>query len=203
MTLDQFNGVVRVLSVVRKQGGDFEIRTTFFDKRGIYNASHTEVGDIVYIRGFDGNAYRLTVTTILSKSYSYLTLIVTPDTPIITFPVQTCIILRETKNWKYPMFPQDTPKNLLSFILNHYAILADRIDENTGGGGSCLGNLITASDVKGIETVCLENADGTKSKITLAQLKEYFLTIATEGGNTFRLDVSDNGFMNNQDKTTT
>lgn len=203
MTLDQFNGVVRLVSLIRQgSSGDFEIKANFFDKKGLYNASHVSIGDVIYIRGYDGKAYRLSVKAIISKSYSNMNLIVTPDSPIIVFPIQMCVIVRETKNWKYPMFPQDTPKNLLSFALNHYAILADRID-NSSGGGSCPGNLILAKDVKGSETVCLENSDGTKSKITLEQLKEYFLTIHTEGGNVFRLDVSDNGFMDNIDKTTT
>lgn len=65
----------------------------------------------------------------------------------------------------------------------------------------CNGELITSKDLIGNELVCLQREDGSSAKITLSDLKDYFLTITTSGNNTYKLDVNDNGFMNNQDKT--
>lgn len=194
MTLDQFNGLVRVLSITRINGGFFDLRLSFQDKRGTFNGSNVEIGDMVYIRGLDGKGYRLTVTQITLKSFNFIECRVQPDSPIWTFQMQGCVIVRETTNWKYPMFPQDTPKPLLTLMLNHYAILADRLDGNTEG--VCSGNLITAGDVKGTETICLENEDGTKSKISLSELRKYMHTWKTPTGTDYYFkEVSEAGQM--------
>ena len=134
MTFNQFNGIVKVLKINKNQNGTYGLELSFIDKSGLYFGYNTELGDVVFIRGLDGKAYRLIISEIFEKSHSFLNVKVAPASPISWFSLQTGVLVRETSNREFPMFPIGTPEVLQSAMLNHYAVLNDNITEGGSGG---------------------------------------------------------------------
>ena len=130
-----FNGRVQVSYIVRS-GFSFHLKlTSFLDATQHFTAKDVKIGDVLFIRGFNNKAYRLVITAIQAKNAISIECDVVDESQTlnVAFPLQKAALVRETPNWKYPMFPVGIPPILEKLMLDWYAILADRITE--GGNG--------------------------------------------------------------------
>ena len=193
MVANQFNGRVYLAQSV-KRDGFFDITLAFTDFTSYYRGIDAQIGDVVFLRGQDGKGYRLVVTAFQRKLASQITCTVSTDTSLSILPPQYCAIVRETPNRKFPMFPIGLPLAIRSIMENYYAVIDDSLPFGVGG---CTGDLITHTQVQGTETVCLQKADGTQAKITVDELREYFLIMTNSTDEKYRLGIGLNGAMAN------
>lgn len=188
MVTNLFNGKVYVKPLT-KSGSSFNVGITFQDETSYFKGSDAQIGDVLFVRAMTGRYFRLFITAIQFQNYRTINAtVIDPTNGGFTYLVaQHCALVRETPIRKYPMFPPGIPPVLRGAMESYYAVLADYQD-------SCSGDLITASDVQGTETICLENEDGTQSKIALSELRKYMHTWKTPNGNDYFFDkVTDAG----------
>jgi hypothetical protein len=172
-----------------KIGYSFSLKLVgFVDATKHFTAQNAQIGDVIFIRGFNNKAYRLEITAIHAKNAVNIECDVRDESNTLntSFPLQVAAIVRETPHRQYPMFPVGIPPVLEKLMLDWYAILADRPDTE---GGACTGNLKLAGDIVGTETICMENADGSKSKITLTELRKWMHTWKTLTGADYYFDT--------------
>jgi hypothetical protein len=161
----------------------------FVDESSKYNGNLIELGDVVFVRSLDGNYYRLVISEIVRKSPYNLTLKATDPSGTCGYIIaQNTAIVRETTIHKYPQFPNGIPSVLRSALESHYAVLADY----EAASAACGGSVILAKDIIGTENICLENADGTKSKITLEELRRYMHTFVSPNTTKHYFEANDN-----------
>lgn len=189
-----FNGKVYLNRALRT-GNQWELDLNFVDYNNKYKGTDARIGDVVYMSGVMGQPTRGVVSNIQSQNATVIKCIVSTDNPLTYIPPQHCAIVRETTNWKYPMFPNGIPEATRSKMLSYYAWLADQV---TGGESGCTGDLIFRQDIVGTETMCLKLEDGTSRKIQLSELREWILTLTNSTNENYRLGVGYGGAMFNQ-----
>jgi hypothetical protein len=187
-----FNGRVQVSSVQRS-GFTFNVKLTqFFDAKGYFNASQAQIGDVLFIRGFNRKGYRLVIQAIAYQNAQTIdcTLVDESSTLTSTFPTfQVAALVRETPNRDYPMFPIGIPQVLHNIMLDWYAVLADRLN-------TCQ-DAITASQLLGDEIISLKMPNGSMRCITIFELRKYMHTWNTDtGGSYYFHNVTEAGQMN-------
>ncbi len=149
-----FNGKVYLTRAVRS-GSNWEIDINFVDYNSKYKGTDARIGNVVYMRAVNGQPIRGVVKNIQSQNATVIKCIVETDSPVTYIPPQHCAIVKETTNWKYPMFPNGIPESIRSIMLSYYAWLAD---QQIAGENGCNGELITRQELIGDETICLKLA---------------------------------------------
>lgn len=185
-----FNGLVYVKKSV-KSGGLYELTLVFKDLSSQFRGIDAQIGDVVYCRAPDGKGQRLEIKAIALKVSSQIICTVQPQNAFPYIPTQWCALVRETENHQYPQFPVGLPLAIRGIMESYFAWKVDFLSGNTEV--SCSGNLITAAQVKGSETVCLNNEDGTKTKITLLELRKYMHIFKAPDGEQHEFKVTNEG----------
>ena len=187
-----FNGKVYLTRAVRVSS-QWSLDLNFTDYNNIYKGTDARIGNVVYMRAVNGQPIRGVVKNIQSQNATVIKCTIETDNPVTYIPPQHCAIVKETANWKYPMFPNGTPKSIESIMLSYYAWLADQLTS----GESCSGDLITRQEIIGDETICLKLSDGSTKKIQLSELREWILILTNSTNRQFRLGVGYEGLMFN------
>lgn len=194
MVTNLFNGRVYLAKSV-KRDGFFDITLAFSDTTSYWKGTDAQVGDVVFLRGQNGKGYRTVITEFQRKLASRIECTVSTDTPLSILPPQYCAIVRETLNRKFPMFPPNLPTPIRGIMESYYAVIDDNLFSSENGG--CTGDLITHTQVQGTETICLQKADGSQAKITVDELREYFLIMTNSDQEKYRLGIGFMGAMAN------